>query len=113
MEDGQMSQVLSPEEKEEFDLRISNLAENLRFRFEGFTFIPEQFRELYRASKKYELDMDPWYFGNDEALRAKQQEAAGMIYKLAAEILGKEKFAEGDRNRRMRLERLMSGQGHP
>jgi hypothetical protein len=59
-----LGEHLSVEEKELLDLRVSDLAEYLRFKYSGNHFTPDQFREIFRTAKPHELALDLRFIGS-------------------------------------------------
>lgn len=70
----ELSAILTPAEMEEFLLRNSQNAENLRQNLRGFHATPEEFRKIFRALDPLENQMQTDY-GSTAALSEKQREA--------------------------------------
>ncbi|HYV27029.1 MAG TPA: hypothetical protein VFA77_05825 [Candidatus Eisenbacteria bacterium] len=87
-----LSQILNTDEMEEFLLRYSHNAHNLRFELRVFEPTPEEFRKVFRATDsllhKTQLD-----YGDEQALSLKQKEQVEQ-QRLAAikELLTPERY---------------------
>lgn len=88
-----LSKTMSPAELEEFLLRNSHNAQNLRLEVAGFNPTPEEFRKMFRAVDPidHQLQVE---FGGPEALSPKQREQYQRQRELAIkEALPPERFA--------------------
>lgn len=77
----ELAQVLNPAQLEEFLLRYSQTAINLRNRFKGFEATPDEFRAIFRAIDPIEIDMagivgDPATTASERAAFQKQEDDA-------------------------------------
>lgn len=80
----ELAQVLNPAQLEEFLLRYSQTAINLRNRFKGFEATPDEFRAIFRAIDPIEMDMagivgDPATTASERAAFQKQEDDAIKI----------------------------------
>lgn len=88
----QLASLLSPEELEEYELRFSDTANNMRSQMTGFQPTEQEFRRIFRLQRTFDEQTDPGANGSDNALRAEDA--------LSAEIektLGPGRYAEYQR----------------
>jgi hypothetical protein len=57
----EIATVLTPAELEDFDLRTSNVANNLRYNLTAFDVTEAEFRSLYRLQSEFEATYPPYY----------------------------------------------------
>ncbi len=86
----QLAQVLNPQQLEEFLLRYSSNASQLRSQLAGLDVSPEEFRAIFRATDAIDRDLQLRFAGNDpESQRQRaaleQQRAAAMQGALGSE----------------------------
>lgn len=96
----QLASMLNPEELEEYELRFSDTANNMRSQMTGFRPNEDEFRRIFRLQRTFDEQYDQAYDADDnaQAARARSQELAQD--KLSAEIqqvLGPQRFAEYQR----------------
>ncbi len=96
----QLASMLNPEELEEYELRFSDTANNMRSQMTGFRPNEDEFRRIFRLQRAFDEQYDQLYDSDDkgQAARARSQEQAQD--KLSAEIqqvLGPQRFAEYQR----------------
>lgn len=63
----ELAKVLTPEQLEEYLLRHSSVAENLREQLRGFNATPEEFRAIFRARDAIDNEIELRYSGDDAA----------------------------------------------
>src|SRR6185503_7397283 len=98
--EAELAQVLSPEELEDYQLRNSETAQNLRTQLAGFQPTEEEFRKVYRLQKAFDDQM-----AGDSSGEPLSESARGRAYQAATEalnneiqqILGPERFTEYQR----------------
>jgi hypothetical protein len=97
----ELATVLSPEELEEYDLRHSETANNMRTQLAGFQPTEEEFRKLFRLQKAFDDNFDQALDARDESglsLKARaQQDAQVALSEEIKKVLGPERFTEFER----------------
>ena len=63
----ELAKILAPDQLEEYLLRHSAVAENLREQLRGFDATPEEFRAIFRARDAIDNEIELRYSGNDPA----------------------------------------------
>jgi hypothetical protein len=97
-----LAKLLSPAELEQWDLRHSDTALNLRFNMAGFNPTEDEFKSLFRSRKAYE---DEFGSGgskvdrNDPAAVARWQEARKKRDEDMKAALGDQRFVEYERSK--------------
>lgn len=94
----ELAQVLTPEELEEYELRNSGTANNIRAQLNGFDPTEEEFRKIFRFQQVFDRDFEQAFDSTDEAqmevkTRA-QQEAQEALSEELKSVLGESRFAE-------------------
>ena len=96
--EAELAQVLGPKELEEYQLRHSDTAQNLRAQLSGFQPSEEEFRRIFRLQKSFDDNFGQAPDAPDEkalALRNKAQgEAADAMIEEIRKTLGPERFVE-------------------
>jgi hypothetical protein len=98
----ELAKLLSPAELEQWDLRHSDTAQNIRFNMAGFAPSEEEFKSIFRARKAYE---DEFGSGggkvdrNDPAAVARWQEARKQRDESLKATLGEQRFVEYERSK--------------
>jgi hypothetical protein len=89
--------ILTPEELQEYDLRYSDTAKNMRADLAGFEPTEEEFREIFRLRSAYDSSFAAVLDSDDDA--ALEAQAAGFfaLSSELVEVLGKERAAEYQR----------------
>ncbi len=87
----ELSKVLPPEQMEEYLLRYSANAENLRRQLSGFNATPEEFRAIFRARDQIDNDIQLHYSGNDPATARARQEMERLRDSAVEQALGPER----------------------
>jgi hypothetical protein len=97
----EMAKVMTPEEKEEYDLRNSSTANNMRTQMSGFEPSEEEFRKIFRLQKTFDNEFNQIFDSGDEAqmeIKAKaQQGAQEALNDEVKKVLGEPRFAEYQR----------------
>lgn len=77
-QDAELAKILTPEQLEEFQLRYSPVAEQMRYDLRGFDATPEEFRAMYRARAAIDQQLQLLGDSDDSAIvqRRKELEAA-------------------------------------
>lgn len=92
-ERGQLSVVLTPDQFQEFLLRYSQTAQQIRDRLVGFSVSPEQFRSLFEALDPIQSQPAYYYRGSDPDLRIEQQQLQAQTEAAMKQGLGDEAYA--------------------
>jgi hypothetical protein len=88
-----LSAALGDAGKENYELRMSSLADLLRTRFLGVEFSEAQFREVYCFAKPLELNLDDWFLDNSDVVSvAAYKKANQAIWDKAQEVIGDQHF---------------------
>lgn len=91
----ELASILSPQELEEYELRHSSIAENLRGQLAGFEPNEEEFRRLFRIQKDFEKEINRSLNGDEvDAIRDDAQQALDVEMRKA---LGDARFSEWQR----------------
>jgi hypothetical protein len=98
----ELAAVLTPEELEEYELRHSETADNLRGVLGGFQPSEEEFRRIFRLQRTYDLQFDQRFDTRDRAAMEAQTRAAYQageaLNSELAKALGPERFAQYQRS---------------
>jgi RNA polymerase sigma factor (sigma-70 family) len=88
-------ELLGPDRVENYALRDSPLAHWLRFRYQGIDFSEEEFRQLFRFAKQFELSLDVFAHDfSDEQQLELNQTAQLAVWNKAKELLGSERLGQ-------------------
>ncbi len=90
---GELAKVLNPSQLEEFLLRYSNTAFQMRSDLRGLELSQEEFRTLFRARDSIEQQEELNYAGNDPAKLKRKQELESQREAAIEQALGKERYA--------------------
>jgi hypothetical protein len=97
----ELASILTPEELEEYELRHSETSDNLRATLGGFQASEEEFRNIFRLQRTYDLEFGQGYDVRDStavAARARAQEqASAALNSELAKVLGPERFTQYQR----------------
>jgi hypothetical protein len=97
----ELAQVLTPEELEEFHLRNSPTAANLRAQLHGFNPSQEEFRRLFRLQKTFDDRFNNGFDVTDPAQAnvqaASQEQAQQALNEEMRRALGSQRYAEYER----------------
>jgi hypothetical protein len=89
----ELAKVLNPEQMEEFLLRYSNTAFQMRAELHGLDLSPEEFRNLFHARDAIEQQTEIQYSGNDPAKLKRKQELENERDAVTQKALGEERYA--------------------
>ena len=99
--EAELARVLTPEELEEFHLRNSPTAANLRAQLHGFNPSQEEFRKLFRLQKTFDDRFNNGFSVNDpaqmEVQAAAQEQAQQALNEEMRRTLGSQRYAEYER----------------
>src|SRR5688572_10959295 len=98
----ELSTLLSPQELEEYDLRHSHVADNLRNQMAGFEPSEEEFRRLFRLQKDFEDQINRALPESSDEVQAEiraqaQEEGQHALNEEMRKVLGEERFTEWQR----------------
>ena len=96
---------------EEYQLRQSNIADNLRSQLNGFSPTEDEFRQLFRLHKQYDQQLNQPFDMTDDSqweVRARAQEDAQQALEAEAKkTLGAQRYAELQRAQDMEYRTLV------
>ena len=96
--EAEMAKILTPQELEEYQLRNSNTAGNLRNQLAGFQPSEEEFRKIFRLQKTFDDQFNKGFDYTDDAqmaVQAKaQQDAQKALQDEMKKTLGDQRYAE-------------------
>jgi hypothetical protein len=96
-----LASVLTPEEMEEYELRHSDTANNMRSQLSGFQPSEEEFRKVFRLQRTFDESYDQAFDARDDAAMAgkaeTQQTAQEALNAEIRKILGPARYAEYQR----------------
>lgn len=98
--EAELATVLSPKEKEDYDLRLSQTAIRMRTTLGEFDATEQEFRDVFKLRKAFDDEFDTDLGGpRDEAGREKR--AAGQIEldRQVKQVLGEERFSQYEHER--------------
>jgi hypothetical protein len=94
----ELAQLLSPQEKEEYDLRMSQTAMMMRMQLAGFEPTEQEFREIFQARKTFDDEFGlTGMAGTDKADQEKRAAAKQALDDQVKSLLGDSRFAEYER----------------
>ncbi len=88
----ELAKVLTPPQMEEFLLRYSHTAFQMREELRGLNVTPEEFRMLFHARDPMDQQAEIYYSGNDPALLKRRQELEAQREAAIQQALGKEHY---------------------
>ena len=94
----EMAKVLTPQELEEYDLRASQIASQLRYDLDGFEPTENEFREVYRLRKAREDDLAYSYDPDDKAGQERRKKAGEEVDLQIKAQMGDARYAEYKRS---------------
>lgn len=107
----ELATVLTPEELDEYDLRHSETANNMRTQLAGFQPSEDEFRKIFRLQKTFDDNFEQAFDARDDAandVKARaQQDAQAALNAEVQKILGPERFAEYQRAQDMDYRALL------
>jgi hypothetical protein len=89
----ELAKVLTPDQLEEYLLRHSANAENLRDQLHGFNATPDEFRAIFRARDAIDNDIQLNYSGNDPATAKMREDMEKKRDAAVAAALGPDRSA--------------------
>ena len=89
----ELAKVLSPAQMEEFLLRYSSTAYQMRSELRGLDFTPDEFRNFFRARDPVDQQADIHYNGDDPEKLRRKKELETQRDAAIEQALGKEHFA--------------------
>jgi hypothetical protein len=89
--------VLSPQELEEFDLRASQTANQLRYTLQAFNATEQEFRALYTLQSAFDEQNPPLRTGMSQEQMRARTEAQRILSESISATLGAERYAEYQR----------------
>jgi hypothetical protein len=93
--DAELAKLLSPQEKEEYDLRMSQTAMVMRMQMSEFQPSEQEFRDLFKARKQFEDEYGmPGMQSNTPEDRQKREAAQKELDASIKSILGEDRFRE-------------------
>jgi len=97
----ELASLLTPGEMEEYELRHSDTADNLRAVMSGFEPTEEEFRKLFRLQRTFDLDFNQGFDMRDDSAQVvkaiSQQDAQTALDDEIRKVLGPQRFAEYQR----------------
>lgn len=88
----ELAKVLNPGQMEEFILRYSATAFQMREELRGLDFTPDEFRNLFRARDAMEQQPELFYTGNDPVKLRRKQELEAQRESAIQKSLGAERY---------------------
>jgi hypothetical protein len=96
--DAELAAILTPEEKEGYDLRMSDTAMTMRMQLTGFEPNEQEFREMFKLKKKFDDDFGDFDYGaSDKAEQEKRSAAEKEMKSQMKQTLGEGRYAEYER----------------
>ncbi|MDB6124952.1 MAG: hypothetical protein JWQ71_3945 [Pedosphaera sp.] len=96
--DAELAGVLTPEEKDGFDLRMSDTAMSMRMQLTGFEPSEQEFKEMFKLKKKFDDDYGDFDYGtSDKAEQEKRKTAEEEMKSQMKQSLGEGRYAEYER----------------
>jgi hypothetical protein len=89
-----MSQVLTPEELERYELNTSQIASQLRYDLDGFSPNDKEFRDIFNLRKAREDDLAYSYDPEDKAAQDRRRRAVEDVDGQIKSMLGDARFEE-------------------
>lgn len=84
----ELSKILSPAQMEEYLLRYSEVAQNLRREFQNFELTPEEFRNIFRVRDAVDPQLPIYAKGDDPATLKKREDLEKQREDAVKEALG-------------------------
>jgi hypothetical protein len=94
-----LAKILTPQELEDYNLRLSNTANMMRFQLAAFEPTEQEFRDIFKVKKAFDDEFGP--FGvppTDKAEKARYDEAKRQMEEQISGLLGPERAAEYKRS---------------
>lgn len=90
----EMAKILTPEEFEQYQLRNSYTARNMRENLTGFQPTEDEFRQVFQAKKAFDDQFGFMREGSDEAVREERRVAQQKLDEQLKATLGEQRFHE-------------------
>jgi hypothetical protein len=87
-----LARLLTPPQMEEYLLRYSQTAQNLRSELQGFNMTPEEFRSLFRARDAIDQQIQILHSGNDPASAKRREDLDRQREDALKQTLGPERY---------------------
>lgn len=88
----ELTQVLNPEQMEEYLLRYSATATQMRQELSGFNTTPDEFRQIFKVRDSYDQPLQLTYAGSDAAMIKKRRELEDQRDAAVRQAIGTERF---------------------
>jgi hypothetical protein len=92
--DAELAKILSPQEKEEYDLRMSQSAMVMRMTMGDFQPSEQEFRDIFKARKKFDDEFGLMGASNKPEERDRRQAAQTELDNSIKSVLGEDRFRE-------------------
>lgn len=92
--EAELAQVLGPQDFEEYQLRNSNTARNMRENLASFQPTEDEFRQIFQMRKNFDDQFGFTRDGGDQAMREKRQAGQAQLDEQIRATLGEERFRE-------------------
>jgi hypothetical protein len=87
-----LAKIMNPAQVEEYLLRYSEVAQNMRREFQGFELTPDEFRSIFRARDSAELQWPLYAKGEDPATVRRREELEALKQDAAKQALGPDRY---------------------
>lgn len=87
-----LAKILNPAQMEEYFLRYSEVAQNLRREFQGFELTPDEFRNIFRSRDAAEQQLPIYAKGDDPATVKRREELEHQRDSAVKQALGDDRF---------------------
>jgi hypothetical protein len=98
--EAELAKLLTPQEKEQFDLIMSDTANMMRFQSAGFDYTEQEFRDIFKLRKAFDDEFGDRFGGGslDKDERAKRDSAQKQTDEGLKTLLGEQRFTEYKRS---------------
>ncbi len=93
-QEAEIASILTPTEFEEYQLRNSWTARNMRENLVAFQPTEQEFREIFKLQKAFDDQFGLWRGGGDEAFREAREQAQQALQEQLRALLGEARFQE-------------------
>jgi LysM repeat protein len=90
----QLSQILTPEQLEEFLLRYSQSASDLRHQLQGFDVTPDEFRKIFRATDAIDQQIALYYSSDNPTTAQQRVTLQQQLNQAIRDNLGPDRYQE-------------------
>jgi hypothetical protein len=115
--DAELAKIMTPEEKQDYDLRMSQTAMMMRMQLGSFDPGEQEFRDIFNAKKKFDDEFSPYgMLSNDPADQEKRTAAQKELDSQLKNILGDSRYADYQRAQDynyQNISKLVERQGLP